>query len=188
MTLFIVVIGVLISMTACQKKEYTNEEFYEEFKKNVSKIESYSCIAEMDVMSNKGKSSYTLKQSYDKSNEYKIEFISPNHLKGKVIVYKDDKVIIKNTDINDTIELSNQNKGELIIGAFMRSYIEADDINIDSSDEYITLEIKIPNEEDLSKQILYINKESKLPDKLELLDKDENIRISIKYKDIEYKK
>ncbi|MGL5693332.1 MAG: germination lipoprotein GerS [Peptostreptococcaceae bacterium] len=189
MTLLIVVICVLVSLVGCNNKEYTNEEIYEEFKEMASKIESYTCLTEIDVIGDNGKSSYTLKQSYKKPNEYKVEFVSPEHLKGKVMEYKDDKVIIKNPNINDSIELPNKNDGYVFIGAFISSYLENKEVKVNSSNGYITLETNIVEDKGyFNNQILYINKENKLPEKMEMLNEEGNARIIVRYKDIEYKK
>ncbi|MGL5330887.1 MAG: germination lipoprotein GerS [Peptostreptococcaceae bacterium] len=188
-TLFIGMVCILINLVGCQDKEYTKEEIYEEFKEKVSKIESYTCTSEVEVLGNKGKSSYTLKQAYNKSNGYRIEFISPTQLKGNVVEYRDGKVIIKKTNIDDSIELPNNEKDYIFIGEFINNYLNDKDVVINSSKEYVTLESKIIEGKDyFDKQILYINKDRELPEKMEILDKEGTVRITVKYNDIEYKK
>lgn len=191
MTLFIITICVFISLVGCQDKEYTKEEVYKAFQEQVSKIESYKCTAEVEVIGNKGNTSYTMIHNYTKPDYYKLEVISPKHLKGKTIEYKDGKITVNNPEINDSIELSTNNKDGLylFVGDFLNNYIQNEDMNMDFYDKYLVLETIIPGDDKyFNKQILYVDIESKVPDKMEILDKEGNIRYIVKYKNFEYKK
>lgn len=57
-------IGVFTSLVGCQMREVTEDEVYEKFQQKISKVQSYTCIAEVEVIGNKGKSNYTLKHNY----------------------------------------------------------------------------------------------------------------------------
>ena len=191
MTLLIITIGLSVSFVGCQTGESTKEEVYKKFQEQVSKIESYTCTAEIEVVGNKGKSSYTLKHYYKKPDNYKLEVISPENLKGKTMEYKDNKIIVKNPDIDDLIELPNESKDQqyLFIGDFMKNYLKNEELTMNSSDSELILEASIPGDSEyFNKQILYINKENKNPDRMEILDKEGNIRFTVKYDNFEYKK
>ena len=49
MTLLIIIIGLSVSFVGCQTGESTKEEVYKKFQEQVSKIESYTCTAEIEV-------------------------------------------------------------------------------------------------------------------------------------------
>lgn len=187
----IIIIGLSVSFVGCQTGESTKEDVYEKFKEQVSKIDSYTCTAEVEVVGNKGKSNYTLKHYYKNPDNYKLEIISPENLKGKTMEYKGDKVLVKNPDIDDVIELPNDSKNQqyLFIGDFIKNYLQNDEILMNLSDSELVLEANIPvDSEYFSKQILYINKENKTPNKMEILDKEGNIRFTVKYDNFKYKK
>lgn len=191
MTLLIIIIGLNMSFVGCQTGESTKEDIYEKFQEQVSKIESYTCTAEIEVVGNKGKSNYTLKHYYKKPDNYKLEVISPENLKGKTMEYKGNKVLVKNPDIDDLIELPNNSKNQqyLFIGDFIKNYLQNDEILMNLSDSELILESSIPEgSEYFSKQILYINKENKTPNRMEILDKEGNIRFTVKYDNFKYKK
>ena len=191
MTLLIIIIGLSMSFVGCQTGESTKEDVYEKFKEQVSKIDSYTCTAEVEVVGNKGKSNYTLKHYYKNPDNYKLEIISPENLKGKTMEYKGDKVLVKNPDIDDIIELPNDSKNQqyLFIGDFIKNYLQNDEILMNLSDSELVLETNIPGDSEyFSKQILYINKENKTPNKMEILDKEGNIRFTVKYDNFKYKK
>ena len=187
----IIIIGLSVSFVGCQTGESTKEDVYEKFKEQVSRIDSYTCTAEVEVLGNKGKSNYTLKHYYKNPDNYKLEIISPENLKGKTMEYKGDKVLVKNPDIDDVIELPNDSKNQqyLFIGDFIKNYLQNDEILMNLSDSELVLEANIPvDSEYFSKQILYINKENKTPNKMEILDKEGNIRFTVKYDNFKYKK
>nr|WP_207734779.1 germination lipoprotein GerS [Romboutsia sp. 1001713B170207_170306_H8] len=194
MTLILLTGCVLISCIGCQDKEYTKEEIYEKFQEQVLKIESYTCTAELKVVGNKGESSYTIKESYNKPDNYRLEIISPKNLKGQTIEYNDKKITIKNVDVNDSIDFPNKSKNMqyLFIGDFIKSYLQSEnneELAINMSNEYLELESKIKGDDKyFNKQKLYINLKDKNPDKMEIIDKEGNIRFTVEYKNFEYKK
>lgn len=184
-------IGVFTSLVGCQMREVTEDEVYEKFEQKISKVQSYTCIAEVEVIGNKGKSNYTLKHNYTKPNNYVLEVVSPKHLKDNVMEYKDDKVVVKNSKINDLIEFSNNNNAEryLFVGDFSSNFLNKDNANFKVSDDKLILECIIPGDDEyFNKQILYVDIENKVPTKMEILDKQGNIKFIIKYKNFQYKK
>ena len=105
-------------------------------------MSSYKCIAEVEVIGNKSSHNYVFIHSYTKPDYYKLEVVEPEHLKGKTMEYKDDKVIITNPDIKDKIELPNadDNKQYLFIGDFIKNYLQNEEINIKLSNNSLMLE------------------------------------------------
>lgn len=157
--LVVIMIGILGGF-GCQKKEFTKEELYEEFQKNISSMKSYTCKAEVKVFGNKSAQDYKFIHTYNKPDNYKIEILSPEHLQGKFIEYNKDKITVTNPNINDKVELSNSGENDqyLFIGDFIKNYFQAEDVEINLIDEKLILEIYIPGEDEhFNKQILYIN-------------------------------
>ena len=194
MTLILLTGCVFVSCIGCQEKEYTKEEVYEKFQEQILKIESYTCTAELTVLGNKGESNYTIKESYNKPDNYRLEIISPKNLKGQTVEYNNKKIIINNAEINDSIEFPNKNENiqYLFIGDFIKNYLQSEsnkDLVMNMSNEYLELESKIQGDDKyFNKQKLYINLKDKNPDKMEIIDKEGNVRITVEYKNFENKK
>lgn len=189
--LMIVTIGIVVIAIGCQKREATKEELYEEFQKKILNISSYKCTAEIEVEGNKSAHNYVFIHNYNKPDNYKLEVVSPKHLEGKTMEYRKDKIIVKNPDINDTIELPNTGKNDqyMFIGDFIKNYLQNEEVTIKLSKDSLYLETLIPGDNQyFSKQALYINSKTKLPEKMEILDDKNNTRFTITYKDFEYKK
>ncbi|MGX4601492.1 germination lipoprotein GerS [Faecalimicrobium sp. JNUCC 81] len=189
--LIIITVGILGIVIGCQKKESTKEELYEEFQKKILTMSSYKCIADVEVVGNKSAHNYVFIHNYNKPDNYKLEVVSPKHLKDKTIEYNKDKILVKNPEINDTVELPNAGTNDqyMFIGDFIKNYLQNEEVTIKLSKGSLYLETLIPGDNQyFSKQVLYINSKTKLPEKMEILDDKDDIRFTVTYKDFEYKK
>lgn len=191
-TLLIAIISITILFASgCGKKEYTKEEVYEDFKKQISKITSYTCTAKVEAIGNKENTVYIFKHTYVKPDYYKLEVQSPENLKGKTIEYKDDKVLVHNPDINDTIELPNINNDNhyLFIGDFIKNYMQNESVSLNYTENDLKIEIETPGDNKyFNKQILYVNNKTKKPDKMEILNSEGKAIFIVTYENFEYKK
>ena len=191
-TLLITIISIItLCNVGCGRKEYTKEEVYEDFKNQISKITSYTCTAKVEAIGNKENTTYIFKHTYTKPDYYKLEVKSPKNLQGKTIEYKGDKVLVHNTNVNDTVDLTNINNDShyLFIGDFIKNYMQNEEVVLEATESELKIEIEIPGDNKyFNKQILYINNKTKNPDKMEILDnKGEQIFI-VTYEDFKYEK
>ena len=139
----------------------------------------------------KSSHNYVFIHSYVKPDYYKLEVVEPKNLKGKTMEYKGDKVIISNPDIKDKIELPNMedNRQYVFIGDFIKIYLQNEEVNIKLSNNRLILETTIPgNNKYFNKQILYVNKDTKNPEKMEILNDEGKPSFTVKYKEFECKK
>lgn len=190
-TILVILITIFAIVIGCQKRESTKEEIYKEFQKKIVTMSSYKCIAEVEAIGNKSTHNYVFIHNYIKSDYYKLEVLEPQNLKGKTMEYKGDKVIITNPDIKDKIELpnTNDNRQYYFVGDFIKNYLQNEDVNIKLSNNSLVLETIIPGDNKyFAKQILYVNKESKNPEKMEILNSEEKVNFTVNYKNFECKK
>ena len=182
---------IFVFTVGCTNKEYTADELYEDFKDQISKVSSYTCIAKVEAIGNKENTTYIFKHNYKKPHYYKLEVISPKNLKGKTIEYKNNKIIINNPNINDTVEFKNINNDAryLFIGDFINNYRKDENTKLELTENELKIEVKIPgNNKYFNKQILYVNNKTKTPDKMEIVDNEENPRFIVTYEGFKYNK
>lgn len=182
---------IFVFTVGCTNKEYTADELYEDFKDQISKVSSYTCIAKVEAIGNKENTTYIFKHTYKKPDYYKLEVKSPKNLKGKTIEYKNNKIIINNPKINDTVEFKNINNDAryLFIGDFINNYRNDENTKLELTENELKIEVKIPgNNKYFNKQILYVNNKTKTPDKMEIVDNEENPRFIVTYEDFKYNK
>ena len=182
---------IFVFTVGCTNKEYTADELYEDFKDQISKVSSYTCIAKVEAIGNKENTTYIFKHTYKKPDYYKLEVKSPKNLKGKTIEYKNNKIIINNPKINDTVEFKNINNDAryLFIGDFINNYRNDENTKLELTENELKIEVKIPgNNKYFNKQILYVNNKTKTPYKMEIVDNKENPRFIVTYEDFKYNK
>ena len=182
---------IFVFTVGCTNKEYTADELYEDFKDQISKVSSYTCIAKVEAIGNKENTTYIFKHTYKKPDYYKLEVKSPKNLKGKTIEYKNNKIIINNPKINDTVEFKNINNDAryLFIGDFINNYRNDENTKLELTENELKIEVKIPgNNKYFNKQILYVNNKTKTPNKMEIVDNEENPRFIVTYEDFKYNK
>lgn len=189
--LLLITFGIIIIIIGCQKRESTKEEVYRDFQKQILSMKSYNCIAEIEVVGNKQPQNYVLIHSYKKPDNYKLEVVSPEHLKGKTMEYTNDKILVKNPDIKDIVELPNigKNNQYLFIGDFIKNYLQNEEISIKLLKGNLVLETHIPGDNTyFNKQVLYVNTKTKNPVKMEILDYEGTPRFTVNYKEFKHKK
>lgn len=190
-SIIILVIALITGVVIGCQKSATKEEVYQDFQKKISTMSSYTCKAQVEAIGNKSEHKYEYIHTYNKPDYYKLEVVSPEHLKGKTMEYKDEKIIVKNPDINDTLELPNtgENKQYLFIGDFIKNYLQNEDLNIKLTNSSLVLEVSISGgSEYFDKQILYINLKTKQPEKMEILDVKGNPKFIVTYNEFKWKK
>ncbi len=191
MMLATVAIITMIVVVGCSNRQSTKEEVYEKFHKKITSMSSYSCEAEVEAIGNKSPGKYSFIQNYEKPYNYKLEIISPENLKGKIIEYDENNILIKNPEIEDIVTLPNShpNNQYLFIGDFVSNYINTEDVEISLDTKNLMLKTSIPGDSEyFSSEILYVDAKTKNPDKLEILDKQNNVRFRVTYKNFEFKK
>ena len=134
---------ISVCTVGCMNKQQTKEEIYDDFKDQISNISSYTCTANVEAIGNKENTTYVFKHTYKKPDYYKLEVILPKNLKGKTIEYKDDKVLVHNPDINDTIELPNINDVSYMF--YNCAKLDVDLSNWDLSNLQNSLKLEIVN-------------------------------------------
>lgn len=186
---FLLAVLVLIAFFSFNKKDtkeeftkqYTKEEIYESFQDKILNISSYECIAEVCVSGNKTPTNYSFKHTYKKPDSYKVEVLSPESVKGKVIEFNSNKLTINNPNVEDKIVFEDYQNKFLFIGNFIANY-SYDSAIIDEDDKFLIITKDMSNDY-FNKQILYVNKKTKLPQKMQIIDINGNTRFDIIYKD-----
>ncbi len=189
--LLIIIFIVALFSIACDKKQYTREEAYDKFEKQISKITSYSCIAKVEAKGNKGNTTYIFKQTYTKPDYYKLEIQSPKELEGKSIEYKGESILIENKRINDKVKLTNEidNTQYLFVGEFIKNAINNDSSSLEIKENELKITSNIIDDDKrFDKQVLYIDTKTKKPIKMEIIDKQESTIFKVVYEDFEYQK
>lgn len=162
-------------------------------KKATEKIENtkaYYIEGTMELINNEDIFTYDVKASYQKGDYYKVELtnISNNH--KQVILRNSSGVYVITPKLNKSFKFQSDwpynNSQVYLLGLVL------EDINNDEDKKYekkedkhiYTSKVNYPNNSNLVKQIVTINKNKQI-EKVEVIDKDGNTQIKMKYNKID---
>ena len=154
---------------------------------DILNIKSYEIMAEIEIKSNKNENKYIIKQKYI-SPEYNYqEVIEPENIKGVIIERDGNNLKIQNTNLNLTTMFNNYeylSENVLDLSSFIQECKNEEYKQKENSNE-ITLEIssKTANQY-IVKKILYIDKKTAKPTKMEIKDNNQNTEIHILYTEV----
>lgn len=159
---------------------------------NILNISSYNAKVLVEVHSNRNINKYLMKQEYKNPNTFIQEVIEPSNIKGLKITCKDDQIKIENQALNYNAlyehfqgEVSNLN-----LISFIEEYKEGTGNEVIENDNEIVMKTKISKSKNRYQmyQNLYIDKNTDLPTKMEILDINKNVTVYILYNEISLNK
>ena len=162
----------------------------EDAEKYILNIKSYRAEVEVNISSNKNQNTYELLQEENlKDKKSRQEVINKE---GNRIVIESimGKLIIKNTNINLKKVYENYNylaENTLYLSSFIEEYKKSNKKEIKENDKYYVVDIKIKkykNDYNVRKK-LFIDKNNKKIEKLEVYDINQKRTIYILYKKID---
>ena len=182
----------VLALAGCSKASDTNE--YATIQDKLVNMESYSCEAEVTFYSNKGENKYIINQQAKNDGRYIIETISPDSVKGNIILFDGNMVWQYNPILDSKISVGDKDKmerKEISLFTFLENHLKSKDIALETAnmDEsiYTILEAKIPGSNKyFDSEKLFINNETKLPEKLVIYDTNGKERILVTYNNFVY--
>lgn len=187
-TILITIIFVLILLFAIFYKNMFNSvnighnNSSQEIVDNILNISSYSAIIEVKIEGNKNQNQYKIKQEYVSPSQNSQEVLEPSNIKGTTITKENDKLIIENTQLNLSSIIDNYSyisDNNLDLSSFVADYKEDKKAYFEEKDEIIlhtNLNIK---------KSLYIDRETGLPTKMEIIDANKSNKVYILYNEVE---
>lgn len=187
-TILITIIFVLILLFAIFYKNMFNSvnighnNSSQEIVDNILNISSYSAIIEVKIEGNKNQNQYKIKQEYVSPSQNSQEVLEPSNIKGTTITRENDKLIIENTQLNLSSIIDNYSyisDNNLDLSSFVADYKEDKKAYFEEKDEIIlhtNLNIK---------KSLYIDRETGLPIKMEIIDANKSNKVYILYNEVE---
>ena len=161
----------------------------DEIKEYILNIDSYRAIATITIKSNKNENRYKVEQKYNKENNvYKQQILEPDNIKGVEFAYDGKNLTLKNTNLN--IKKIYQDYAEicsniLSLSQFIKDFKNDNNSKCYSEKNMVIMETTDEKNPYNQKKKLYINKTKGTLEKLEIIDKSQNVRIYILYNEIE---
>lgn len=153
---------------------------------NILNITSYQARIEVEVNSNKNQSKYIITQTYNGVEDNVQEVLEPSNIAGVKIIKKGKELILENSNLNLVSIYENYqyiSENSLDLCSFIQEYKEDLKAEWYEKDEKIIM--KTSNGDKIKRyKMLYINKETGLPDKMEIYDDSKKIVVYILYNEV----
>ena len=180
---------IFFCITKSKKIKIGNTSSSQEMIENILNISSYESVIEVEVNSNKNVNKYVLKQTYIAPNISEQEILEPENIRGIKITKSENEIKVKNTKLNMTKIYSNypyMTSNCLDLSTFIELYKQNGESKYEEKDDEIIL--KTENEQNIytKYRILYIDKKTGKPTKMEIKDNSKNTSIYILYKEVKF--
>lgn len=177
--IIIIIIFTFFYFYMAKKNKFGNNINSQEMVTNILNLTSYEATIEVDVKSNKNTNKYIIKQKYKSPNYIEQEVLEPTNIRGVKIINKDNQLSIENTQLNlktiyENYSYLSENDMDLI--SFINEYKEQNSNNCQEEKDTIIMKTK--------NKVLYIDKKSGKPLKMQIEDANKNIAVYILYREV----
>jgi len=186
---YLIILFMFLFLCGCGK---ANNNVVEKFKNKIEKTNSYTLKGTMSIMSNEDTFTYDVIASKSKDDYYKISLVNKTNDHEQIILKNADGVYVVTPDLNKSFKFQSDwpKNGS-------QSYlldILVDDVNNDKElhldkegdKQFIQCKVNYPNNSNLYSQKIYLDNDYGV-EKVEVLDQDGKIKISLDVKSIDYK-
>ena len=152
-------------------------------------ISSYEAKIYVEIASNKNNNRYILSQKYCEPNIFSQEVIEPSNIESLKTIYDGSRLKIENTKLNLSTIYENYEyicDNILFLNSFIEDYKNSDESEIQELNDMVILKTKVGKEKNryTAYKILYIDKATLNPVKLEVQDINKKNIVYILYKEI----
>lgn len=190
---FLLIISIIIFIQIAYKFLKSGNNIIKSDNNNILNISSYEATIEVEVYSNKNTNKYLIKQKYYEPNIFKQEILEPQNIQGLTTIYDGNNLILENKSLNLKKLYENYNciKGNLLsLISFVEEYKKQEEPEVEQTQTEEIIKIKLSESINKYEQYkkLYINKNTNLPTKMEILDINQNTTVYILYREIKINK
>lgn len=187
---FIILIIIVISIfliffnnNTAKKTKIGNNSSSQEIVDYILNISSYEVLVEVNVKSNKNSNKYVLKQQYLEPNISTQEVIEPSNIAGIKIIRKGNELKIENTNLSLISVFNNYeyiSENALDLNCFIENYKQNEKSEYIEENNQIIMRTTISNME----KVLYVDRSTALPIKMEIKDNSKKSEIYILYNEV----
>lgn len=189
----IIIIAILLFCNFFIKSNYKTEQNgnnknIQEIEEYILNVTSYKAKINVTVSSNKNANFYEFQQEVRGQSYSKQLALSPDSLAGMEIIYENGVITIQNTQYNLSNIYENYpfiSTNSLFLTSFIEGYRNSESKKIEEVNGKIQMSYISKINKYNNKQILYINKANLEPENLQVFDMNNELKVDIKYNEIE---
>jgi len=184
----VVILLSILLITGCGGKN--NKDVLKEFKDSVKKLDSYIVTGEMIIVSNEDKFTYDVEVSNKENKYYKVNLVNKTNNHEQVILKNDEAVYVVTPSLNKSFKFQsdwpNNGSQAYLLDSLVRDIEDDSEATIEKKDDnyVITTKVNYPNNSNLAKEKIYLDKDYLLT-KVEVMDSDDNVKITFNVNNID---
>ena len=187
--LITIFLAIFFYITKSKKIKIGNNSSSQEIIENILNISSYESIIDVEVNSNKNVNRYVIKQKYIAPDISEQELLEPENIQGIKIKKTGNELKVENTKLNIS-KIYNDYPymvdNCMDLNTFIEIYKQNDEKDYEEKNNEIILRIENKENPYTKFRILYINKETGNPIRMEIKDNSKKTLIYILYKEVKF--
>ena len=188
-TLIAIIFAIFFHIIKSKKTKIGNNSSSQEIIENILNISSYESTIDVEINSNKNVNRYVIRQKYIAPDISEQEILEPENIQGIKIMRTGNELKVENTKLNISKIYNDypyMTDNCMDLNTFIETYQQNDKQEYEEKGNEIIL--KTENEENpyTKYRILYINKETGNPTRMEIKDNSKKTLIYILYKEVKF--
>ncbi len=165
---------------------------FETLRKKVANTNGYTISGELQIVNNNETYKYDVNVGYKKGDYYRVSLKNKTNDHEQIILKNKSGVFVLTPSLNKSFkfqsEWPNNNSQVYLLQALISDIISDKDKVVEKKGNttVLTTKVNYTNNKDLVSQKIYLDKSSDVT-KVEVLDKNKNIKIQMDYSSIDYK-
>ena len=183
-------LGIILLLTGCGK--YDEKDLLKDLSKKINDSAAYHMTGTLEIYRNEEKYTYSVDSSYMKDDYFKVNLVNQNNNHEQIILKNKEGVYVLTPSLNKSFKFQSDwpyNNSQIYLLQPILTDITNDEEKIfeETSDGYvIKSKVNYSTEKDFKMQKIYIDKDKNIT-KVEVLDDNNNVKMSLTIIDIDYK-
>ena len=183
------ILGICFLMSGCGK----NNDIVKNLKNKIESSNSYYIEGTLEIVNNENIYKYDIDVSYKKDDNFKVSLQNKTNDHRQIILKNSSGVYVLTPSLNKSFKFQSEwpynNSESYLPSSVLEDILNDNSKKIDLKDNsyIITTKVNYPNNKELEKQKIYIDKEGNIK-KIEVLDSKGIVKIKMNYEKIEYNK
>ena len=186
----LIILSMFLLLCGCGKG--SNESVLDKFIKKLENVDSYNLKGTMSIVSNEDTFTYNVLASKSKEGYYKVSLINKTNDHEQVILKNEDGVYVVTPNLNKSFKFQsdwpNNGSQSYLLDVILNDVINDEKVYVDKKEDvnFIQCRVNYPNNSTLYSEKIYLNEDYGIK-KVEVLDQDGNIKITMEISSIDYK-
>jgi outer membrane lipoprotein-sorting protein len=187
---FIVFLGMLLILSGCGNS--SDKSIAKDLKKKVESVSAYRMKGTLEIYRNEEKYTYDVDSSYQEEDLFKVNLVNQNNNHEQIILKNSSGVYVITPTLNKSFKFQSDwpynNSQIYLLQPIITDLNNDNNLTVEKTNDGYILSSKVnySSEKDFDKQKVYLDKDKNIL-KVEVLDKDGNVKMLLTIKDIDYK-